>query len=396
MPRLRLAPLDYAAAMGFLAYSSSAVVTPIALLILARELSFGLAAGGLLEVMRAVLILAVMLTSAFAAARWGKANVLGVGSLVLGCGLMLYAISPTYGTILLAMGLVGVGGGFVEALTNPLVQELHPNDSGRYLNFANGFWSIGVLVTVLIGGELLTQGVSWRFVVAGVGAMSIVAGLLYLSLRRGGVVVADVTSRHVLGHKRDILLARKFWLFAVAMFLAGGVEGGFTFWIASYLQLHYDALPRAGGIGTACFAAGMIVGRIGGGWWAHQHRLRPLLIGSAAAALVMSLLVPMAPNLGTAYVMLAFAGLTIACFWPSIQSYAVDRMSVDMTSLFILLSCAGIPGFAFTAWLMGIVGDHAGLHASFLILPGMVVLLLVTLLVDGKPGNERPSSTVER
>ncbi|MEX0652721.1 MAG: MFS transporter [Phycisphaeraceae bacterium] len=389
MTRLRFHPLDYVTAVSFIAYSSSAVVTPIALLILASELSFGLAAGGALELMRSLLILAVLLTSGFIAARFGKANVLGVSSLLLGLGLMLYAVSPTYGTVLLAMGLLGVGGGAVEGLLNPLVQDLHPNDSGRYLNIANAFWSVGVLITVLVGGDLLTRGVSWRWLMTIIGALNLLAGVLFLLLRRTGPERVNHTTAHIFGHKRDILLTPRFWLFAVAMFLAGGVEGGFTFWTASYIQLQYDALPRAGGIGTALFAGGMIVGRLGGGWWGHQHRLRPLILGSAAAGLAVSLLVPAAQSLTAIYAVLLAAGLCIACFWPSIQSHAADRLPVESTSLFILLSCAGIPGFAFAAWLMGVVAEFTSLHASFFILPVMFGGLVVTLLLDRGRGPRR-------
>ena len=42
------------------------------------------------------------------------------------------------------------------------VQDLHPEEAGRYINFTHALWSVGVLVTVLCSGALLTLGVSWR------------------------------------------------------------------------------------------------------------------------------------------------------------------------------------------------------------------------------------------
>ena len=80
--------------------------------------------------------------------------------------------------------------------------------------------------------------------------------------------------------------------------------------------------------------------------------------------------------------MLVLAGLTVACFWPSLQSYAADRMRVDATSLFILLSCAGIPGFGCMAWLMGWVGERAGLARSFMLMPPAFLLLAAVLLAE--------------
>ncbi|NLX22760.1 MAG: MFS transporter [Phycisphaerae bacterium] len=382
MAKLRFHWLDGAACVSFLAYSASAVLTPICLVILASELSLTLAQGGTIEVARSLLILLVLLASGFAAARWGKASVLGMGLVVLGVGLGLYAMAPVYGVIVMAAALVGLGGGVVEGLINPLVQELHPSDSGRYLNIVNGFWSVGVLLTVLITGDLLTRNVSWRVIAASLAGFSVLAGGLFLFLARHAPHVISHTAGDVLGHKREILTTGRFWLFVPMMFLAGGAEGAFTFWSASYIQLHHQGLPRAGGIGTACFAGGMIVGRFAGGWLIEQRHLRRFIILSALAGLGISFLVPKVQSLETLYTLLVLAGLSVACFWPSIQSYAVDRLPVEPTALFILLSCAGIPGFAFVSWLMGFVGDRAGLRASFFVVPAFFALLLFIVIVE--------------
>ena len=183
MPKLKLGKLDYGGAMGFLAYSSSAVMTPICLLKLMEELSFSLAEGGGIEAVRAFLILVVLVISGFAAARWGKPTVLAWGAFLIAAGMFTYAIAPAYGVVLTAMALVGVGSGIVEGLVNPLVQDCHPQDSGRYLNIVNGFWSIGVLTTVLVTGELLTRGVSWRVLMACSGGLGVISGSLFLFFR---------------------------------------------------------------------------------------------------------------------------------------------------------------------------------------------------------------------
>jgi fucose permease len=84
----------------------------------------------------------------------------------------------------------------------------------------------------------------------------------------------------------------------------------------------------------------------------------------------------------TLYLILFFAGLSAACFWPSIQSYAADCLNVDATMLFILLSCAGIPGIAFISWLMGMIGDAASLRASFAVVPAFFAVLAAIVYLD--------------
>ena len=76
------------------------------------------------------------------------------------------------------------------------------------------------------------------------------------------------------------------------------------------------------------------------------------------------------------------AGLSVACFWPSLQSYAADCLSVDTTMLFILLSCGGIPGFGIASWIMGIIGDSAGIRAAFAVIPVFLFILASIVWID--------------
>ena len=377
--------LDYASAVGFLAFSSSTMVTPVCLLALAEDLDFTLTGGGGIEAMRTIMLVAVLLFSGIAAARWGKVRILGYGSLVLAVGMLAYAVAPTYGVVLLAAAVLGFGNGIVEALINPLVQDLHPGDSGRYLSLVNAAWPIGVMTTVLVVGELLTRGVSWRLIMGGMGVFSLLPAVLFLYHARADTAPTG-SAAQAIAHIHDVLHVKHLWHYMVAMFCGAGAESAFAFWTASYVQLHYGGLPRSGGIGTAFFAGGMIVGRFGSAYLVGQRHLRGLIILSAVAGFVVSLLVPRVGSLGGLYALLFFVGLSVACFWPSIQSYAADRLDVDSTMLFILLSCAGILGIALASWLMGWIGDRAGLGASFLVATFMFATVIVAISADRQRG----------
>ncbi|WOO43087.1 MFS transporter [Rubellicoccus peritrichatus] len=374
--------LDSASAVGFLAYSASVTVTPISLVILANELNFSLTAGGALEVARSVPLFAMLLTAAVVAGRWGKVRALAFSCFALAAGMWMYSFAHNYTFVLIALALLGAGGGLLEALINPLTQDLHPKDSGRYLNIINGFWSIGVLLTVLIGGELLTRDVSWRFLVAGLGVLSALAGFFYIVARHQQPEGPRHRASDVLGHKMEILRLKHFWTIVPMMFFGGAVEGAYLFWSASYIQIDFEASPRAAGIGTALFAMGMIIGRFAIGWLLKQESLWRLIVGSVILGFVVSLAVPFTDSLWLLYGLLFLAGLSVASFWPSIQSYAADRLPVETTSLFILLSCAGLPGFAFASWLLGYIGEHAGLTWSFGTVPILFLLLGIFSLVE--------------
>lgn len=378
-------PLDYAVALNFAVYASSATVTPISLVMLSRELGFTLAGGGAVEAIRTSLLVLALLGSGWAAAHWGKALSLGMSTLLLGAGLFAYAAAPTYGVVLLAVAFVGLGGGVIEALLNPLVQDLHPDDSGRYLNSLNAFFSFGVFVTVIGGGELLTRGVSWRVIMIVLAVLCMLSGTLFLVHNRplpSGRETRSARSRRVLADKLAVLRHPRFWVFFAMIFLGAGAEGGLTFWSASYIQLHFGRLPRMGGIGTAAFALGMIAGRLGSGWLVPQTRLWHLILLSAVGGLAVGIAIPLIETVELLLGALFLAGLSIACFWPSIQSYAVDRTPLDSTALFILLSCGGIPGLGFASWIMGIIGERAGLNASLYVVPVFLGLLALLAIAE--------------
>lgn len=368
-------------------YSATGTATPMVLVAMSKDIPFSLSDGGVLESVRSVFIILTLLLSGFFAARFGKVRSLGWSCLLLAVAIGIYAISPVYGFLLVALAIVGVGGGVVEALLNPLIEELHREDSGRYLNIINAFFPAGVLITVLTTGELLTRGVSWRYIIGGLAIGCLLAGVLFLSLRNAGPPRQRTAMVDVLRHKTGLVKSGTFWLFTAMMFCAGAAEGALTFWSASYIQIHHGGLPRAAGIGVAAFAGGMVAGRIISGWLLRQDRLRSAILLSAVAGTVICGALPLVNQLGGIWFVLFLAGLSVACFWPSIQAFAVDCLPHESTAIFILLSCGGIGGFGFASWLLGVLAERFGFVAALFCVPSFFIVLV--LLTAAAPNARR-------
>ncbi|MDR1744307.1 MAG: MFS transporter, partial [Planctomycetota bacterium] len=306
MSKLVLGRYDIAACMTFAVYAMCSLIIPMCLVPLAADLHFPLDAGGMglggaLQVGRAIPMVAAMVLCGFAAGRWGKRRSLGVSILFMCLGIMSCAFAPAYGVVIAALVVSGLGEGVIEGLATPYIQDLHPNDSGRYLNFSHSFWSVGVVAIVLVAGALLSLGVSWRLLVFGCGLASVVPVLLYLLPGRDGVKEHDEPAhwKEICSKTRDIVGEKRFWLFFVAMFFAGGGEFCLTFWCASFIQLEYGGSPWVAGAGTACFAAGMFLGRLFSGFWVPQNRLKALVVWTAAAATVVCVFFPWLQSVGT-------------------------------------------------------------------------------------------------
>ena len=380
---------DYAAFLAYFAYAAGSVVAPVALVALARDLGFrlengGMAAGGALHLGRTAAIVAAMLLCGFWAGRWGKRRTLGVSVVLMAFGIGICALAPTYGVLFLALAIAGIGEGVIEGLATPFVQDLHPNESGRYINFSHAFWSIGVVATVLGAGALLSSGVSWRWVIGAVSVMACIPALIFLLPSRPENAYPErsgaLDDKTIWNHALNIVRIPHFWLFFAAMFVAGGGEFCLTFWCASYIQLHFTSSAWVGGVGTACFAGGMVLGRTGWGYLLRQDQLKALILYSAAAGVLLTLFLPTVTHLGLFLGLLFLVGIATAPFWPSVQSYCADRLPhVDTTMLMILLACAGIPGCGVATWLTGVLGDRYGLSVAFYLVP--VCYLILGLLI---------------
>ncbi len=386
--RLVFGRYDHAAFLSFTCYAVCSVIVPVVLVALAGDLGFpldkgGMGAGGVLHSGRSAAMVAAMLFCGFVAARIGLRRSLGLGVLLMGGGLFLCAFSQWYWALFALLLIAGLGEGVIEGLATPFVQELHDQEPGRYINFAHSFWSVGVTLTMLAAGALLSAGVSWRLLLGISGALVLFPVLLLFWRENPASPYPEapkkLSVREVAVQAYDILKRPHFWLFFAAMFLAGGGEFCLTFWCPAYIQLCFHGSAWTAGFGTAVFGIGMFVGRAGSGFMVRQHHLCNLIVFMAVAGTVFTSIVPLlnpehfgSPAIFTTalYTLLFFCGIAAGPFWPSVQSYAVDRMpEVDTTMLFVLLSCAGIPGCGFFTWFMGFCGDRFGLSYSFYLIP---------------------------
>ncbi len=249
------------------------------------------------------------------------------------------------------------------------------------MNLVHAFWPVGVCATLLIVGELLSWGISWRYIFPGLALLMAGLNLLYPSSKK----LILPKSRSDFSHSLEIFSQPRFWFLGMALFFSGGAEGGFAFWTASYIQIHFDALPRAGGIGAAFFAIGMVIGRFSTSKLAHKIKLKKLLFSFTVCSFILSLLFFLiVPSLYFLFAFMLAMGFTIACLWPSIQSYSASVLDADPTMLMVFIACFGTTGYSSATLFMGIIGDSWSLQKSFIIAPIYLTLLIILLCFEGK------------
>ncbi len=341
--KMKFCRYDYGAFLSLASYAVCSMIIPIVLQPMAVDLDFpleegGKGLGGILQLGRSIPMVIAMIFCGWMAGKLGKARTLGVSLLFMGFGILLCAFSPAYGFIFLALIIAGSGEGMIEGLATPFVQDLHPKEPGRYINFTHSFWSVGVVSSVLLAGALLAWGVSWRIVVAIAGIIAVFPACIFLFPDRQKRLPDSpkVNVKELWDQASYIFRIPRFWLFFAAMFFAGGGEYCLTFWVTSFIKLDYPGTTMfVAGVGTACFAGGMIVGRMLPGILVKQQNLKQLIVYTGILAALVSVFFPLIHSLWGLFVMLVLIGVVTGPFWPSIQSYCIDRVEGDMTTLYV-------------------------------------------------------------
>lgn len=360
-------------------FAMSSIVTPICLPEISRTLSTGFSEGGGLETARTFVVLTILLLAGLLAQRWGKKPFLALGQYLMAVGLLMMSFAQSYATLIISLMVIGIGGGFAEALLNPLVADVHPENPGRYLNITNAFYPIGVMASALVFGELLTLGYSWRMICRIAAVASLLVGIFFNGSRFPSATGDGESGFRSLG---NALTQGGFWLFAAAIFLGAGVESAFTFWSRSYVEMYLQDVPRAGAIAVVIFAGLMALGRLFAAKLSKTVSLKQIMLWSAFLGVAISAVIPFATTLLWFYVLLALAGIAAACFWPTILAEAAGVLKVDPTMLFVLLACFGIAGFGITPWIMGVIGDKLDLRSAFYVVPVMFLALVAVLGIE--------------
>ncbi len=391
MKKLCFGRYDYVAFFSFVAYAAGAVIFPVVMPDLAEALNFPLDSGGMgtagsLHAVRCAAMVFAMAFSGFMAARYGLRKAILPGIILMSVSVIGAVFAPSYRFLLLVMLGAGLGEGILEALATPFVQALHRDDEpARYVSFSHSFWSVGVAFTTIGAGIMLNYDISWKTALTIV-ALSGVPGIILLLLPSAKEqlklnAVKGQSSRAVVDRSIEILKCRRFWLFFAAIFFAGGGEWCLTFWIPTFVQMVHRGSAFSSGVAMALFAFGMMAGRMLAGMLVPQRCLPALLIATGIFSCVIGLFIPFAPDVLTVCVLVTLAGVGVGPFWPCIQSVCVDKLQLDSTQCYIILSCAGIPGCGIFTWLQGSLGDirWIGLRYSFFLMP--VSILIMTLLL---------------
>lgn len=289
--------------------------------------------------------------------------------------------------LLLLLGfLLGLGKGALDVGCNTLLQWVHGNRVGPFMNGLHFAFGLGSLLAPLLLAEVLslTHEIHWLFWIIAISMAPMMIWLWLLPEPHAGLADSPDDSGRA-PFLPVVLMVLVFLLYV-------GAEVGFSNWIYTYaitLRLA-DAITAA--YLTSAYWAFFTIGRLLGIW--VSTRLRPgtiLYIDFAGCLLSMVLMGIAHDSVPILWVGSMGLGLSTASIFPTLLILAGQRLRVTgtVTGLFLL---GGGAGSMLLPWVIGQAFTSAGPHSmlSILLLDLALALMMLVLFIRGSRPARKP------
>jgi len=302
--------------------------------------------------------------------------------MLLGLGLVALALfllrgAGGYQSVVLAMMLLGIGGGIVVTAANSLNADIDPKNPAVISNWLNLFFGFGGLVTPLISAKLF-QGRP-RPLTLFAGTLAIIG--LIASFAAPFKPASGTVSFQFSAVGSLIADPRLLGLCAM-LFLYVACEVGVWNWLVRHLIAQGVPEGKALTILSLGFALGLLLGRVGAAQILTQVDGKTVLMGASALMAITSFLMLRSVTPGMAQASVFLAGLAMAPVFPTTLGVVGSKFTGDTAATAIGIAVTfGWFGLVVSSPIIGgIAGaDPKRLKKALLLIPAAsVVMVLVS------------------
>jgi MFS transporter, FHS family, glucose/mannose:H+ symporter len=307
--------------------------------------------------------------------RFGMKTALVVAPLFVAVAMVLVAGVPTFGGLVLAVVLLGAGGGALNQAANTLIADLHedPKRKSAALNLLGVFFGFGALFIPFIIGSLLSAlGLSNILYIGAVVSLIPVlsAALVFPAPRQSqGVAIGDV-----LRFARQPLVV----VFALLLFCESGNEFLLGGYVTTYLTRNLGASVAAASYLLAAYWGALMVGRIILSRVLLHASGGNLILASALGVVASVVLLLLAPALPVAAVAVVLLGFSIAAIFPTTLGIAGAQYPTHSGTVFGILIGIALSGGMTLPWVAGQLAASRGVSAGLLL--AIVSALAISVL----------------
>jgi fucose permease len=328
-------------------------------------------------------------------ARLGVGRVLLWSSILMVANSLAYALTPTWGLMVGAGVLAGLGAGAIDAAINAFAAARF---TSRFVSWLHASYGVGAMMGPLLMTGVVTSGLGWRWGYAIIGlVLAAMTVSFLLTLRLWEPERPQRPSASDTGEPASGLLATlrrpRVWLNIALFFVYTGLEVSAGQWSYSLFTEARGVSPGAAGASVAAYWAGLTAGRILSGILAGRLAGDAQLRIGTIGALVGTLLVWWDPGMGSGYLGLAALGVALAPIFPTLITQTPARIGAAHAASAIGFQVAA--AYLGTAAVPGLIGVLAGRGGLAVIGPCLFATALVLLLLQEAARSRPPAALPE-
>lgn len=305
----------------------------------------------------------------------GKQVGMLMGLALVAIALFLLRSAGGYGPVVVAMSLLGIGGGIVVTAANSLNPDIRPDNPAAVSNLLNLFFGLGGLVTPLVSAKLFQGRPKPLALFAAILAMlGVLASVVAPFKPASGKVSFQFSAV-------GSLLANPHLLALSAMlFLYVACEVGVWNWLVRHLIAQGVQESKALTILSLGFALGLLVGRVGASQILEHVNSKTVLIGAAGLMAITSFGMLRSSSAAMAQTLVFLAGLAMAPVFPTVLGVVGGDFNNELGATAIGIAVTfGWFGLAVSSPIIGgIAGDDPkGLKKALLLIPAASLVMLL-------------------
>lgn len=275
-------------------------------------------------------------------------------------GVLGFIVAPSYLMMSLTMLLAGFGNGLVEAVINPLIATMYPEEKTHKLNVLHAWWPGGLIIGGLLGYFMKQANLGWKVQMGVILVPTIVYGLMIFGQK------FPLTERKALGISTGEMLKTAlnpaFLLLIGCMMITASIELAPGQMVSSVLE------KTAGMDGILILVYGsalMFVLRYFAGPIAHKISPIGMMWASVTLAAIGLFLLANSTTPAMAFVSATIFYVGVCFMWPTMLGVTSERFPQGGAFTMGLMGFAGQSALGIVIFNMGKVRDKIGDAASF-------------------------------
>jgi len=290
-------------------------------------------------------------------------------------GLLVTICSNGFAMLYVGTLLIGIGNGSVEAVCNPLIATMYPEEKTKRLNHFHVWFPGGIVIGGLVAFALTQVNVGWRYKVCTMLLPLVVYGWMFFgqAMPKTERVQAGISAKHMF----SACLRPLFLLMLACMLLTASTELGPEQWIPDILT----GSAKVPGILVLVWINGlMAIGRQSAGPVVHRLAPTGMLLFSAVFATIGLWWLSFAQGGVMTFAAATVFAIGVCYFWPTMIGFTSERNPRTGALGLALMGGMGNLAVSFVLPYMGDIKDHDGGPAA---LRAAGVLPIILIFVFG-------------